>query len=280
MPTTITLQKQQAMLKLMYITNRPEIAHIAKDAGVDRIFVDLEVLDKAKRQGGMDTVQSHHTLDDVKRMRNAFDGELLVRCNHIYDGSREEIDTIIANGADIVMLPYFKTVNEAAKFIDIVDGRAKTNLLVETADAVKHIDSILDLNGIDEIHVGLNDLHLDYGMKFMFELLADGTVERLARKVLSRGIKFGFGGIAKLGYGALPAEMVIKEHYRIGSTCAILSRSFCNTDTTTDLNEVKQVFTEELGKIRQLEREAQVHRKFFTDNTSKVENAVNAIVSK
>lgn len=280
MPTITTLQKQQAMLKLMYITNRPEIAHIAEDAGVDRIFVDLEVLDKAKRQGGMDTVQSHHTLDDVKRMRKAFDGELLVRCNHIYDGSREEIDTIIANGADVVMLPYFKTVNEAAKFIDIVDGRAKTNLLVETADAVKHIDSILDLNGIDEIHVGLNDLHLDYGMKFMFELLADGTVERLARKVLSRGIKFGFGGIAKLGYGALPAEMVIKEHYRIGSTCAILSRSFCNTDTTTDLEEVRRVFTEELGKIRQLEKEAQDHLKYFTDNTSKVEHAVSAIVSE
>ena len=31
------------MLKLMYITNRPEIALIAEEAGVDRIFIDLEV---------------------------------------------------------------------------------------------------------------------------------------------------------------------------------------------------------------------------------------------
>lgn len=49
------------MLKLMYITNDPAVAKIAADAGVDRIFIDMEVLGKAERQGGMDTVQSHHT---------------------------------------------------------------------------------------------------------------------------------------------------------------------------------------------------------------------------
>ena len=42
-------------LKLMYITNRPEVAQIAESAGVDRIFVDLEYIGKAQRQGGMDT---------------------------------------------------------------------------------------------------------------------------------------------------------------------------------------------------------------------------------
>ena len=35
------------MLKLMYITNRPEIARIAERHGVDRIFVDLETLGDA-----------------------------------------------------------------------------------------------------------------------------------------------------------------------------------------------------------------------------------------
>lgn len=45
------------MLKLMYITNRPEIAEIAENAGVDRIFIDLEQIGKAERQEGMDTVR-------------------------------------------------------------------------------------------------------------------------------------------------------------------------------------------------------------------------------
>lgn len=56
-------------LKLMYITNQPEIAQIAESAGVDRIFVDLEYIGKSDRQGGMDTVQCRHTIDDVKKSR-------------------------------------------------------------------------------------------------------------------------------------------------------------------------------------------------------------------
>lgn len=58
-------------IKLMYITNRPDVAQIAESAGVDRIFVDLEYIGKSDRQGGMDTVQSHHTLDDVKNIASA-----------------------------------------------------------------------------------------------------------------------------------------------------------------------------------------------------------------
>ena len=46
---------------------------------------------------------------------------------------------------------------------------------------------------------------------------------------MKKGIKvamLGFGGIARLGFGMLPAEHVIAEHYRLGSTAVILSRSF------------------------------------------------------
>lgn len=39
-------------LSLMYITNKPQIAEIAESAGVDRIFVDMEYIGKADRQGG------------------------------------------------------------------------------------------------------------------------------------------------------------------------------------------------------------------------------------
>lgn len=268
------------MLKLMYITNRPEIAGILQDTGVDRVFIDLETIGKQQRQGGMDTVQSMHTLDDIGPVRQAFDKELLVRSNPIHSGSKDEIDRIVGEGADIVMLPYFKTVNEAAKFIDLVGGRARVNLLVETAEAVERLDAILALDGIDEIHIGLNDLHLSYGMKFMFELLANGTVERLGRKILAAGIPYGFGGIAKPGMGVLPAERIIKEHYRLGSTCAILSRSFCNTDKIAGLDEVKHIFSSGIREIRSLEKDIQQHLSFFRDNQIQVAEAVRTIVSR
>ena len=203
-------------LKLMYITNRPEIAQIAESAGVDRIFVDMEYIGKSDRQGGMDTVQSHHTLEDVNIISKSIKkADLLVRVNPIheatdqYTSSKEEIDGAITNGADIVMLPFFKTLNEVEKFIGYVNGRAKTMLLLETPEAVEIIDDILNLEGIDEIFIGLNDLSLGYGKKFMFELLADGTVEDLCYKFKKKGIPYGFGGIAALGKGMLPAEKII-----------------------------------------------------------------------
>lgn len=269
------------MLKLMYITNRPEIARIAESTGVDRIFIDLETIGKQERQGGMDTVQSHHTLDDIAGIRKVIStAELLVRSNPIHDGSADEIDTIIDNGAEIVMLPYFKTVNEVAKFIDLINGRAKTCLLVETAEAVEKIDAILELEGIDEIHIGLNDLHLAYHKKFMFELLTDGTVEYLRNKILAKKIPYGFGGIARLGAGALPAESIIKEHYRLDSTRAILSRSFCNVDKMDDLQEIRQVFMNGIQDIRNLEKEIQVHKDYFTKNYNFIENTIATITNQ
>lgn len=272
-------------LKLMYITNRPEIAQIAETAGVDRIFIDLEYIGKADRQGGMDTVQSRHTLDDVKRISEAITtAELLVRVNPIHDAreayasSEEEIGTAIDNGADIVMLPFFKTVDEVKRFLSAVGGRAKTMLLLETPEAVDIVDNLLCLEGIDSIHIGLNDLSLGYGMKFMFELLTDGTVEKLCTKIREKNIPYGFGGIASLGKGMVPAEMIIKEHYRLGSTCAILSRSFCNVDKISHMGVISSTFVNGIREIREFEAECEKHIGYFINNKFELEKAVKTII--
>ena len=56
-------------LKLMYITNRPAVAEVAEQAGIDWIFIDMEFIGKDIRQGGLDTVKNHHTIDDIKEIR-------------------------------------------------------------------------------------------------------------------------------------------------------------------------------------------------------------------
>lgn len=272
-------------LKFMYITNRPEIAQIAETAGVDRIFIDLEYIGKSDRQGGMDTVQSRHSIQDVKLISDAITtAELLVRVNPIhdatvqYDSSEDEINKVIENGADIIMLPYFKSLVEVKRFINAVGGRVKTMLLLETPEAVNIVDDILMLDGIDYIHIGLNDLSLGYGMKFMFELLSDGTVERLCNKFRDKGIPYGFGGIASLGKGMIPAEMIIKEHYRLGSTCAILSRSFCNLDKTSHMGEISATFVNGMREIREFEAECEKHIGYFMNNKWEIEKAVKNII--
>ena len=272
-------------MKLMYITNNPVVARIAENAGVDWIFLDMEVIGKAFRQSGLNTVQNNHTVDDIKRIRKAIKkSKLLVRVNPIHDAlenypsSKDEIEASIEAGADILMLPYFKTVEEVKTFIHLVNGRAKTLLLLETVEAANLIDKILEVPGIDMIHLGLNDMHLELGMKFMFELLADGTVERLGDKIKAKGIPFGFGGIATLDGGALQGSMVLKEHVRLGSSMVIVSRSFCNTEIITDLNEVKRIFDTGISDLRALEKEtSQADAAYLEENRKAVVAAVNKI---
>ena len=267
-------------LTLMYITNNPEVAKVAEKAGVDRIWIDMEYMGKEERQAGMNTVKSYHTIEDIKRVRPAVkNAELLVRVNPIHEKSKEEIDNTVDAGADVIMLPMFKTVDEVKTFFRYVNGRTKTILLVETAEAVEHIEEILDTEGVDEIHIGLNDLHLAYKKKFMFELLVDGTVEKLAKLLNKRNVKFGFGGIARVGYGDLPAERIIAEHYRLGSTMAILSRSFCNANTTPDVSEIEQIFIDGVKGIRVKETEiSQYCAEEFEENRNVVLQKVLAIV--
>ena len=274
-------------LKLMYITNNPDVARIAEEAGVDRIFVDMEYIGKADRQGGMDTVQSRHTAEDVRRLRPVVKkAQLMVRINPMHSGtaeyssSKEEIDAVIEAGADVIMLPYFKTVEEVKLFVELVAGRAKTFPLVETPEAVAAIDEILAVPGIDEIHVGLNDLSLGLGRTFMFELLSDGTIDALAEKFKAAGIPFGFGGIASLGRGILPSEYVVREHYRLGSTATILSRSFCNVHKIQDLRLIRRIFRDGVAQIRDLEAECAEYAAdsdYFAENARTVAQKVRKI---
>lgn len=272
------------MLKLMYITNQPEIARIAESAGVDRIFVDMEFIGKDERQKGLDTVKSHHTAQDVAKVKRAVaTTEVLVRVNPIHDklpdyySSKDEINSVIKAGADVIMLPYFKTVEEVKTFIQLVNGRARTMLLLETPEAVERVDEILTVDGIDEVHIGLNDLSIGYGRSFMFELLTDGTVEQLCFKFRKKGIPFGFGGIASIGKGALPSEYIIKEHYRLGSTCVILSRSFCDVAKMRHIGMINATFIRGVQEIRELERVCEHHSSFFFDNEKEVGRLVNRI---
>ena len=178
------------------------------------------------------------------------------------------------------MLPYFKTLTEISQVIEYVDGRAKIMLLLETPEAVEILDALLELRGIDAIHIGLNDLSLGYGKKFMFELLADGTIERICTKIREKNIPYGFGGIASIGRGELPAEMIVKEHYRLGSSCVILSRAFCSADQINHLGVISSIFVKGISEIRELETECERHMRYFTDNKCELQSVVKKIVER
>lgn len=215
------------MIKYIFITNDPALAQFAQSAGVQRIMVDLEVDGKQERQGHLDTLISQHCFADIQPIKAVLSStELIVRLNPLGPNSQSEIEQALAAGADILMLPMFHSADQVAVFCSMVDGRAGVMPLVETYAAAQDIAGVAAVPGVTEVFIGLNDLHLDMQLQFMFETVASGLVEELINQVHAVGKPCGFGGIARVGEGLIPGEMVLAEHVRLGSSGVILSRTF------------------------------------------------------
>ncbi len=264
-------------MKLMLVTSDIENICEAQAAGVDRIFFDLEYINKAERQRGRNTLILHNDIEEIPAIRKVCtNSELLVRINALYPHSKEEIDKAIEYGADIIMLPMVMDAEDVRMLVEFVGGRAKVMPMIETAQALARIDEIVSVDGIDEIFIGLNDLHISMGLTFMFELLSGGLVEYAVNKIKAAGIKFGFGGMAKIGEGTLPAEAILAEHYRLGSNSVILSRTFRNE---VGDNKDKVDLVAEVKKIRDKEQEiSQWSEPDFEKNRLLVKDKVKTIV--
>lgn len=266
---------------LMILCDDAESATGAQNAGVDRIFYDLEYIGKAERQHGRNTVKSTNKIDDLPAIRKVVSSsDLLVRINPIHAYSQEEVEKAIAYGADILMLPMVIDHHDAELFVEMVGGRAKTCVMIETAAALARIDKILDIEGVDEIFIGLNDLHISMGLTFMFELLSGGLVEYIAKKCRNKNIPFGFGGIARIGEGDLRSDDILGEHVRLGSTSVILSRTFKGIPGV-DANAHRINLKDEVDKVRRkMEEIAQWTDTDRDANRQRISNSVDFIISK
>ena len=216
------------MLDLIQITHDPAFARRCDALEGMRLFVDLERLGKAERQAGRDTFISQHTVADVGRIRAVLrKSRLMVRVNPLNPGTPDEVEAVLAEGADLLMLPMFHRAAQLREFAAIVAGRAPIVALLETAAALDTLDEWIATPGLQEVFVGLNDLHLSLGHRFMFEPLAEGLLDRVAGAAARRPpLRLGFGGIARVDEGLLPGRDVLAEHLRLGSRAVILSRTF------------------------------------------------------
>ena len=241
------------MMEFLQITNDPDMARRCDALPGMRLFVDLEVHGKAARQAGRNTFISTHQPQDVGRVKAELRrSQLMVRVNPLYEGTAAELDTVLTQGADLVMLPMFQTPEELRAFSRLVAGRAPVVALLETAGALHSLDAWVDTPGLSEVFVGLNDLHLSLGCAFMFEPLASGLVDRVSARVHSQGLRFGFGGIARLDEGLVPGRDVLAEHVRLGSAAVILSRTF---HRPSEHNAAAHGFEAEVAALRQAERD-------------------------
>lgn len=224
---------------LMLITSKPDLALFAEESGVDRIFVDLEVLGKEERQKNLNLPMNKHTFADIRKVKNVLKkADVMARINPPNKQTPTEVSQCIDAGADCIMLPYFNRCEEVEAFLKAVNGQCKTNLLLETAAAVARAETILSLP-IDEVHFGLNDLKLTFNLDFLYEPVSGGLVDFLCAIAKKNNISYGFGGVGSINKKSdVAPTLILKEHARLKSERVILSRAF--TGNNQDLNDIKK----------------------------------------
>jgi hypothetical protein len=243
------------LIDLLFITGNGELAKFVCAHGVQRVFVDLEVLGKQERQGHLDTVMSGHTWKQVREVREAIPGGcLLVRINPWHKDTPEELARAVDEGANQIMLPMIAGPEPLERAVELVRGKAAILPLVETAAGLIRIDEIAAVDGIEEVYIGLNDMHLALGLSFMFQILGEGYVDIMARAIQERGKRFGFGGIGRMEGDMLPGWRVLAEHVRLGSNSVILSRSFHQRSTSVEELVERLDFPGEVQHLRSYER--------------------------
>ena len=185
------------------------------------------------------------------RLRHA---RLFARCDPQIDG---QLERLVEAGVAFVMLPMFRDAEAVAAACERVAGRARIVPLVETREAVERIDEVLAVAGVDEVHVGLNDLSLALGLPNRFAALVHPAVERVAAGARAAGARLGLGGIGRAGQEDLPipASLVYAQHARLGSGAALLSRSFLGG--CGDLGEEVRAARRQLASWRAADGEAQ-----------------------
>ena len=192
-------------------------------AGVSGIIVDWERAGKRERQARADTEINTHTLDDLRRVRQATDGLVLCRINHPHAGSPSEIESAIAAGADELLVPMVRTAADVEFVLDRVRNRCRVGILIETNEAVALARELCALP-LSRVYVGLNDLAIDRGASSIFQAVADKTVERV-RAACS--VPFGWGGLTLPEAGTpIPCRLLIGEMARLDTSFSFLRRSF------------------------------------------------------
>ena len=256
-------------LVLTLFTGDPALAAAADRAGVDRIGIDMERIGKAARQQHLATWISDHTETDLAAVRPALQrAQLFVRCNPIHGESAAEIDRLVEAGVQVIMLPYFKTVADAERFIRLVDQRAHPVLLVETVEAAAAIADLCRVPGVSEIHIGLNDMRLSLGWPSHFHVLVSDFLVNLCAVIRNAGHRLGVGGVGRAGDNGLPvpADLVSAQLVRLRAAATLVSRSFFRAPMPSDLHaefhKLRAWFDEcaarpdewHAGKRRELER--------------------------
>lgn len=211
-------------LELVLFENEAEEARMHQQNGISTFMIDWEVLGKASRQHGFDTEIRPGTAADLKNIAAVPGTHAWCRINPYGPHTAQEVETAASLGARVILLPMATTLHEVDAFVDLVGGRCKSGILIETVQA-QALAPRLHALPIDYAYFGLNDFAISRGDRCIFNALVDGSVE--ATRNALPDVRFGVGGLTAIERGhPIPAARLLEEMSRLGCDFTFLRRSF------------------------------------------------------
>lgn len=194
------------------------------------VIVDWESGSKHERQEtsqqliGISTNLTHDEGDGVENARRLGFERVICRINGLNPDSPAEVERVIDQGGTDVLLPMWRTLEEVHELQDLVRGRARIGLMIETSGALRAARQLRAV-APSFAFIGLVDMAIDRGTKSIFSPILDGT---LAAVVDDLGdVPFGFGGLTLPDRGEpIPSRLFVGEMLRLGAAFSVMRRSF------------------------------------------------------
>jgi hypothetical protein len=248
---------QSNFFNYIAITNNPKHAKILDYCGVNQIMIDAESIGKSIRQPGNTTVINSHQIKDILLLKNEnLHAEIICRINGFHSGSKNEIDLAIEYGTDSIMIPMILNIDNYFEMVSYVNNRCKIIPLIETPYSLFKLDDILTNQMINQIHFGLNDLHISLGMKNLFEVMQSNIFKHIFLYTQSfKNIKIsGFGGIGNpLNNQKIDPILILKKHLNLKSNSVILSRNFFEMGyNSSQIIKALEIFNNEIDKYKNI----------------------------
>lgn len=230
----------------VFSTSGPAVADLVA-GGATGAIVDWERRGKARRQLGEDTQINHDTPRDLRIVRSATAATVICRINPVGRSTAAEVERAVALGADELLVPMLRCVDQLDRVVDLADGRCGVAAMIETQDAVDTVDALVS-RPLTRVYVGLNDLRIDRATRTsqpagLFVPMIDGTVEHVRARVAAAGHPFGVAGLTRPGAGhPIPSALLAAEMTRIGVDFTFLRRSFhADTADRDPASEVQRI---------------------------------------
>lgn len=228
------------------------------------VIIDWESGSKHERQDssekliGISTNLTHDGPDGVEVARQLGFERVICRINGMNPGTPDEVESVIDQGGTDVLLPMWNTIEQVRALEDIVRGRARIGLMIETSGA---LDAARQLRVVAPsfAFIGLVDMAIDRGTSSIFTPIIDGTLEKVVADL--GDTPFGFGGLTLPNKGEpIPSRLFVGEMLRLGARFSVMRRSFFRDvpvpDSGSAIEEINKAITRWDGRgIDDVERD-------------------------